>query len=217
MNEGHRDMKEVETDEVEIKVTDKRRWAGGDVEDDADSVTSTEESSDDSTSSDEPEVERLPTMLEEFKARAETAERKLHDYIAAFKQAKEDHEQSRERLQRDIDRRVQLQFSGLVKALLESVDHLDLALQHASDDPATASLAQGVSMVRDRFIATLEQHGVSRVHPEGERFDPNIAEALRMDAVSDPALDGKVTEVLQPGYQLGDLIIRPARVAVGKA
>ncbi|MEN8196388.1 MAG: nucleotide exchange factor GrpE, partial [Pseudomonadota bacterium] len=62
---------------------------------------------------------------------------------------------------------------------------------------------------------TLERHGVEKVDPRGEEFDPNEAEAVRVDPVGDPAMASMVTEVLRPGYRLGERIIRPARVAVG--
>jgi molecular chaperone GrpE (heat shock protein) len=48
-------------------------------------------------------------------------------------------------------------------------------------------------------------------------FDPETAEAVRMDPVDDPGLDGKVTETLQLGFRLGDHVIRAARVAVGRS
>jgi molecular chaperone GrpE len=71
-------------------------------------------------------------------------------------------------------------------------------------------------MARDGFLATLERHGIERIAPDGEPFDPNEAEAIRVDPVDSSAADGKVTETLQPGYRLGEFVIRAARVAVGR-
>ena len=100
--------------------------------------------------------------------------------------------------------------------LLESMDNLDLAVSHVNGVPEAAPLAEGVEMARRRFLSTLEQHGVEKISPEGSLFDPNEAEAVRVDSVKSPDDDGKVTEVLRPGYRLGERIIRPARVAVGR-
>jgi molecular chaperone GrpE len=190
-------------DEQTMKVEDKRHWAR---ERDADDTTGEETRDAPSTT---------PSFVDELRLRAEAAEHKLRDYIAAFQQARTEHEQFRERLLRDVDRRVDLKFGELVENLVEGLDDLDLALTHveaASDD----ALARGVALARDRFVAALARHGVVRIDVAGADFDPNVAEAIRLDPVSDPALDGKVTTTLRPGYRIGERVFRPARVAVGR-
>jgi molecular chaperone GrpE len=122
----------------------------------------------------------------------------------------------RARLARDLDDRVVLKFGELVGELLGTLDDLDLALGHIREVPEAGALAEGVTLVRDRFLATLERNGVERIDPEGDEFDPNVAEALRVDPVTDPESDGKVTVVLRPGYRLGERILRAAQVAVGR-
>ena len=195
------DLLREEAERPTIKVEDKRHWARADAgSDEAGSV----------------ETSPFPTIVDEFRRRAEAAERQLHDYISAFKQAQAETDQVRERLARDVDRRVDLKFGSLVTEMLETVDHLDLALGHALGVPGAEALARGVALARDQFLATLERHGVERLDPHGSEFDPNVAEALRVDPVDDPLRDGTVTETVRPGYKLGDRVIRPARVAVGR-
>ena len=186
--------------EDSFKVKDRRHWV---VEDDGDQAEAA------------PEPAR-PTILDEYRLRAEEAERKLQEYIEAFKTFKQEQESFRERMQRDVNRRVELQFGELVRTLLESLDNLDLAMSHARDLPAAAPLIKGLTLARDRFLASLEQQGVERVTPEASPFDPNEAEAVRVDPVDARERDGEVTETLRPGYRLGSLVIRPARVAVGR-
>ena len=77
-------------------------------------------------------------------------------------------------------------------------------------------MAKGVRIARDKFIETLERHGVERMEPDGEVFDPNTTEAIRVDPVDDDEKDGKITATLRPGYRLGGHIIRAAQVAVGR-
>jgi len=98
---------------------------------------------------------------------------------------------------------------------LNSIDDLDLALAHVGSGEGAQNLAKGVRMVRNKFIETLERHGVERMEPDGEEFDPNTTEAIRMDSVGEDE-DGKITETLRPGYRLGEHIIRAAQVAVGR-
>jgi molecular chaperone GrpE len=164
----------------------------------------------------EPAPQR-PTILDEYRQRAEDAERRLQEYIAAFKRHQDEQEQVRERLARDVERRVDLRFGEMVADLLGVSDDLDLALAHAAGNAGAEPLAAGVAIARDRFLATLERQGVQRFAPDRLPFDPNEAEALRVDAVADPALDGVVTETLRPGYRYGERVIRPARVAVGRS
>jgi molecular chaperone GrpE len=119
-------------------------------------------------------------------------------------------------MKRDVDRRVDLKFGEVVGELLESVDDLELAMAHVADVPEALSLLEGLTLARNRFLGTLERHGVEALDPMDGEFDPNQEEAVRVDPVDSKERDGTVTETLRPGYRLGELIIRPARVAVGR-
>ena len=186
------------------KVADKRHWAAEDEQDDGNGEAAEEPTS------------RTPSIIDEYRARAEEAERQLHDYIEAYKNARAEQDQVRKRLQADVDRRAGQRFGNLVADLLQSVDNLDLALQHAGSGEGAQALAKGVELARDGFINSLLQHGVERIQPHGALFDPNEAEAVRMDPVEDAARHDHVTEVLRPGYRLGEQVLRPAQVAVGR-
>lgn len=189
---------EQESDDA-FKVADKRHWA---------------EENEEKETEEEP-TPRAPSIIDEYRARTEEAERKLHEYIEAYKTAKKEQDQVRKRLQEDVQNRAQRMFGSLVGDLLGTIDHLDLALQHAGKSDEAQALAQGVKLARDGFIQTLLQHGVERIAPEGQPFDPNEAEAVRMDPVDESKHD-QVTEVLRPGYRFGELVLRPAQVAVGR-
>ena len=184
--------------EPAFRVEDRRHWTHGAEE-----------------SSAEAAPPRAPALLDEYRLRAESAEQKLQEYIEAFKQFRREQDEFRERLGRDVDRRVELKFGALLQELLETLDDIDLALEHAGDVPQAAPLARGLELARKRFLEALERHGVQQFAPGGE-FDPNEAEAVRVDAVSDPSRAGAVTQVLRSGYRLGERVIRPARVAVGR-
>jgi len=191
-----------EEPEEAIRVTDRRHWARSEEERERDE--------------EQPSSSPYPTMIDEFRGRAEAAERKLHEYIDAFKRSQQEQEQFRERLLRDVDRRVELKFGEVLTDLLETVDDLDLALAHVNDVPESRPLAEGVEIARNRFLAVLEKHGVEKIVPDGDEFDPNVAEAMQMEPVDEPGRDGRVTRTMRPGYRLGERVIRPARVVVGK-
>jgi molecular chaperone GrpE len=103
-----------------------------------------------------------------------------------------------------------------VKELLECMDDLDRAVEHAGSSNEVEPLARGVVLVRDRFLASMQKSGIDTIRLDGEPFDPNLAEASRVDPVDDPEREGTVMETIRPGYRLGELVIRPAVVAVGK-
>ena len=190
-----------ESGDPEFKVEDRRHWQRP------------EESEEAAAGDAEP---ARPSIIDEYRRRAEQAEAKLLEYIEAFKRHKAEQEQFRVRLSGDVDRRVSLQFGELIGELLEVLDHLDLGLAHAQGTAEADPLAQGVEMARDHFLATLARHGVQRISPEGTAFDPNEAEALRVDRVDSADANDVVTETLKPGYRLDKRVIRAAKVAVGR-
>lgn len=119
----------------------------------------------------------------------------------------------RQRLEMDEARRRTLE--GLAQELLPVLDSFALALKSWEEgqeaDPQT--VLEGVRMVRSLLSGALERHGVQEIPAAGMAFDPNLHEAVAVEARPGvPA--GQVLEVLQSGYQLGDRVIRPSRVRV---
>jgi molecular chaperone GrpE len=156
-----------------------------------------------------------PAELDAARARAEAAEKKLREVQEAFLAARSDLDKTRERLERDLEKRVAQKFGNVVSDLLESLDDLDRAIEAGSGVAAAAPFVQGVRMVRERLLADLQRAGVERIVPEGP-FDPNVAEAVGFAPVDDEEKVGAVAHVVRAGYKLGDRVIRPARVLVGR-
>ncbi len=71
----------------------------------------------------------------------------------------------------------------------------------------------GIKLVHEDVIAALARAGIERFSPEGERFDPQLHEAVAQIPAAG-AESGSVVEVYQRGYRIGDVVIRPARVVV---
>ena len=79
------------------------------------------------------------------------------------------------------------------------------------------TVVEGVSLVRRQVVGVLEGYGVQRVESRGQPFDPAKHEAVSVIAVDDPRQDRRVVEQLEPGYTMGDRLLRPAKVVVGRA
>ena len=160
---------------------------------------------------------QLEHDLEELTAKAEKAD----EYLELAQRTKADFENYRKRAAREAAAAQERGIAKLAKELLPAVDNLDRALEAAAatsadgaaQDNGTATLVSGIKLVHDDVIAALSRAGIEGFSPKGERFDPQLHEAIAQQPV-EGAESGTVVEVYQRGYRLGDFVIRPARVVV---
>ncbi len=144
------------------------------------------------------------------------AQQERDEYLELAKRTKADFENFRKRMTADIQAASSRGKAELARELVEPVDNLERALQAAGLDPEGDSedgLAHGVILVFRGLRETLTRNGIEAVDPTGEKFDPNLHEALSTQTV-DGTDSGVVVEVMQKGYRMGDQLIRPARVVV---
>jgi molecular chaperone GrpE len=96
-----------------------------------------------------------------------------------------------------------------------ALDAAGTELRESTDDK-TRALIDGVDLTERELLKVMEKHGVKRLDPQGEKFDPNFHQA--MFELPDPdAVPGTVVQVMQAGYKLGERVLRPALVGVAKA
>ena len=85
----------------------------------------------------------------------------------------------------------------------------------ANADPAVKALIEGVELTERELLKALEKNKVRQFNPQREKFDPNLHQAIfEVPDASVPA--GSVVQVVQPGYMLGERVLRPALVGVSK-
>ncbi|MBM4439101.1 MAG: nucleotide exchange factor GrpE [Candidatus Rokubacteria bacterium] len=125
-------------------------------------------------------------------------------------------ENVRRRAQRDRDEGVKYAAESLLRDLLPVLDNLDRALDAARTAGESATIVDGVELIRREFLKALERHGVTRYSALGQRFDPNQHEAIARIVSTESAPDTVVGETV-PGYSLRGRVIRPAQVAVAAA
>ena len=182
-----------------VKVVDRRWWARGD-----DGAAGADRSSD------------KPTYVAELEAQVAEKDRIAQEYIAKYRQAASEFEESRLRLRREISKDVERGRREILSDLLEVVDNLDRAIESAKQPAGAEALLQGVEMVRRQFLAKLEALGVRRIEASGETFDPALHEAISTVPASSPEEDGRVIGIIRHGYRMGEDVLRPASVAVAK-
>lgn len=140
------------------------------------------------------------------------------EYLDLAKRTKADFENYRRRMGADVLAATGRGKAEVLRDVLPVLDDLERALQAAGLDPEGDSpdgLAHGVLLVFRSLREALTKHGIEAVDPTGERFDPNLHEALSTQ-VSDGVASGHVVETMQKGYKLGEQLIRPARVVVAE-
>jgi molecular chaperone GrpE len=135
------------------------------------------------------------------------------EYLALAQRTQADFENFRKRVARDAAVAQERGVARLVKELLPALDNLDRALEDAGARGEQDPLLEGVRLVRGELTAALARVGVESFSPLAEPFDPALHEAMAQHPVEGAAA-GTVTEVYQPGYRLGEHVIRPARVVV---
>ena len=132
-----------------------------------------------------------------------------------------DMDNMRKRTEREVaDSRV-YGISNFARDILGVADNMHRAMQALDDelrakaDEATKALLEGVELTERELINVLEKHGVTKVEPLGQKFDPNRHQAMyEIEDASVPS--GTVIQVMQAGYLIGERVLRPALVAVSK-
>lgn len=129
-------------------------------------------------------------------------------------------ENVRRRAERDLNDARQYAVAQFARDMTRVADDLERAVSSVPDDVRqrdgpVRTLIQGIELTGKELLRTLEKHGVTKLHPHGEAFDPNFHEA--MFETDDPSVPhGTVTLVAEPGYAIGTRPLRPAKVAVSR-
>ena len=176
--------------------TSGNRWSGGDAAEAAASAAADQ-------SGDYEALVRLMKENEELKD--------------ARLRAAADMENLRRRTQRDVADARAYAVTNFARDMLAVSDNLRRALDaipaDQRTDPGVASLAEGVELTERSMLAALERHGIKKIEPQGEKFDPHFHQA--MFEVPNPEVPANtVVQVVQSGYVIGDRVLRPAMVGV---
>jgi molecular chaperone GrpE len=104
--------------------------------------------------------------------------------------------------------------ADFAKALLQVLDHFDMALAVDPEKVDSKTLLGGVKITYDELRKVLSNRGIVAFDPTGEPFDPHQHEAIMQEECDKPSM--MVTQTFQQGYKIGDRILRPAKVKVSK-
>ena len=127
-------------------------------------------------------------------------------------------ENLRRRTEKEVADTRSYAVSAFARDMLSVADNLRRAIETVpsearKEDGVLAGLIEGIELTEREFVKVLERHGVRKVDPAGEKFDPNLHQAM-FEAPHDNLAKGQVHTVIQPGYAIGERVLRPALVGV---
>ena len=120
---------------------------------------------------------------------------------------------------RTLKERAELILNGgekFITAILPVLDDMERAIENGAKTEDPAVLREGMELIYQKFLKTLEAQGVSKIETENADFDTDVHEAVAMVPGMGDDKKGKVIDCLQQGYKLNDKVIRHAKVAVGQ-
>lgn len=158
----------------------------------------------------EEQVEQdVSAMLSEAQAEAEKQKELALRTLA-------DMENLRRRTRIDLESAHKFALEKFVDALVPVMDSMEMGIDAASKEEVTKeSIQEGMDMTLKQFIDVLGNFNVERIDPVGEKFDPQLHEAMTMVPSSEHESQ-TVMEVFQKGYRLNERLVRPARVIVAQ-
>jgi molecular chaperone GrpE len=170
----------------------------------------------------EEEVERpnlKPSYVEELEARTQAAEKQVQDVQARFDQLRQqlqrETDETRQRLNRSADERAATEKAKFITTFLPALDDLNRAIEAVSNNAPQDAVLEGIRRISTSVQNALSSAGVEPIDSIGETFDPEIHEAVDTgDADAD--MDGRVISEYSRGFRMGDRLLRPARVKVGR-
>jgi molecular chaperone GrpE len=199
--------RKMENDQNELRVTDRRR------------VYLDEQGTEHvNTETEQPNLK--PSYVEELEARTKAAERQVQEVQARFDQLRQqlqrETDETRQRLNRSADERAVGEKAKFIASLLPALDNFNRAIEAASGDAPREAILEGIRGIATSLETALASAGVEPIQSVGEEFNPEFHEAVDTEE-TDSEMDGKVIEEYSRGFRIGDRLLRPARVKVGRA
>jgi molecular chaperone GrpE len=154
-----------------------------------------------------------PSEEKTLEAQLAEAEEKAAGYLASWQRAAADFQNYKRRNEQERVELGRLANAALMINVLPLVDDFDRAMQNVDASIAGLTWMDGVRLIHRKFQMLLDSAGVTEIEADGQTFDPNVHEAVTFGEGE----DGKVVGVVQKGYKLGDRVLRPAMVVVGKS
>jgi molecular chaperone GrpE len=161
---------------------------------------------------DEPQDNAPDERPSEDAALFEQLQQQVADITEALQRERADAMNLRRRHDEQVASLKQVVKGNVIRELLPVIDNFERALKHVPEDLKESDYVKGVEGIVKQFAKTLTDIGVQRIKTVGEPFDPHYHEAVSME--EGDGVEEVVSEELQPGYAIGEEVIRHAMVRV---
>jgi molecular chaperone GrpE len=168
------------------------------------------------------EMTEVPAVIPEeeiaqLRSELDQALAKENEYLCGWKRERAEFFNYKKRVEREQAQGGQNAFANAIRRYLDIADDLERALKSKNrpTEGNGAVWADGIDLIHRKMITAFETDGVKLIDTDGKFFDPNMHEAISHEDSPDHE-SGQIIEVVQPGYTLGEKVIRPARVRVAR-
>ena len=156
----------------------------------------------------EVDVEFLQEQLEKLQEQSQVS-------LDKVVRAQAEMENLRKRAARDVENAHKYALEKFTNELLPIIDSLELGLSASAKAKNLDDLCKGMELTLEMFNTVMEKFGITMIEPKGEKFNPELHDAVSMQDTDD-SNSGIIIEVMQKGYALNGRLIRPAMVVVAK-
>lgn len=168
------------------------------------------------------EVAEVPAVIpeeeiEQLRAELDQALAKSNEYLAGWQRERAEFINYKKRTEREQSQGGQNALGNAIRRYLDIADDLGRALKDKNrpTEGNGAVWAEGIDLIHRKMQAAFEADGVKMIDTDGKFFDPNMHEAISHEDSPDHE-SGQIIDVIQPGYMIGERVIRPARVRVAR-
>ena len=202
MSDQKKDIVEDETDDNQEQELERQEK----IDDEFGAEVAAENS--ENMESKEVDVEFLQGQLEKLQEQSKVS-------LDKVVRAQAEMENLRKRAARDVENAHKYALEKFTNELLPIMDSLELGLSASVKAKNLDDLCKGMELTLEMFNTVMEKFGITMIEPKGEKFDPELHDAVSMQETDD-SNSGIIIEVMQKGYTLNGRLIRPAMVVVAK-
>ena len=202
MSDKKKDIVEDETDDNQEQELERQEK----IDDEFDAEVAAENS--ENMESKEVDVEFLQGQLEKLQEQSKVS-------LDKVVRAQAEMENLRKRAARDVENAHKYALEKFTNELLPIMDSLELGLSASVKAKNLDDLCKGMEVTLEMFNTVMEKFGITMIEPKGEKFNPELHDAVSMQETDD-SNSGIIIEVMQKGYTLNGRLIRPAMVVVAK-
>ena len=202
MSDQKKDIVEDETDDNQEQELERQEK----IDDEFDAEVAAKNS--ENMESKEVDVEFLQNQLEKLQEQSKVS-------LDKVVRAQAEMENLRKRAARDVENAHKYALEKFINELLPIMDSLELGLSASVKAKNLDDLCKGMELTLEMFNTVMEKFGITMIEPKGEKFNPELHDAVSMQETND-SNSGIIIEVMQKGYTLNGRLIRPAMVVVAK-